>query len=52
MTPLASLYAAIPLCGILIAMFTIEQLANGWKNGFAEPAKPDAARDGTGSYPA
>jgi TRAP-type C4-dicarboxylate transport system permease small subunit len=38
MTPLASLYAAIPLCGALIALFTIEQLANGWKNGFADPA--------------
>jgi TRAP-type C4-dicarboxylate transport system permease small subunit len=38
MTPLASLYAAIPLCGILVALFTIEQLVNGWKNGFPEPA--------------
>ena len=34
MTPLASLYAAIPLSGALIALFTIEQLANGWRNGF------------------
>jgi TRAP-type C4-dicarboxylate transport system permease small subunit len=38
MTPLASLYAAIPLCGFLVALFTIEQLVNGWKNGFPEPA--------------
>ena len=38
MTPLASLYAAIPMCGALIALFTVEQLINGWKNGFAEPA--------------
>ena len=38
MTPLASLYAAIPLCGTLVALFTVEQLVNGWKNGFAEPA--------------
>src|SRR5262245_32298942 len=37
MTPLASLYAAIPLCGILVARFVIEQLVNGWKNGFADP---------------
>jgi TRAP-type C4-dicarboxylate transport system permease small subunit len=51
MTPLASLYAAIPLCGILVAIFTIEQLANGWKNGFAEPVKTDAAHDTTGNYP-
>ncbi|MEO6361821.1 MAG: TRAP transporter small permease [Caldimonas sp.] len=34
MTPLASLYAAIPLCGALVALFTVEQLVNGWKNGF------------------
>jgi TRAP-type C4-dicarboxylate transport system permease small subunit len=34
MTPLASLYAAIPLSGALIALFTIEQLVNGWRNGF------------------
>src|SRR5947207_5181755 len=36
MTPLASLYAAIPLCGALVALFTLEQLVNGWKNGFEE----------------
>jgi len=38
MTPLASLYAAIPICGALVALFTIEQLVNGWKNGFADPS--------------
>lgn len=36
MTPLASLYAAIPLSGALVALFMIEQLVNGWRNGFAE----------------
>ena len=36
MTPLASLYAAIPLSGALIALFTVEQLVNGWRGGFAE----------------
>jgi TRAP-type C4-dicarboxylate transport system permease small subunit len=35
MTPLASLYAAIPLSGVLIALFTVEQLVNGWRRGFA-----------------
>jgi TRAP-type C4-dicarboxylate transport system permease small subunit len=35
MTPLASLYAAIPLSGALIALFTVEQLVNGWRSGFA-----------------
>ena len=40
MTPLASLYAAIPLAGVLIALFTVEQIVNGWRHGFetAEPA--------------
>jgi len=36
MTPLASFYAAIPLGGLLVALFTIEQLVNGWQNGFAD----------------
>ena len=34
MTPIASLYAAIPIAGVLISLFTIEQLVNGWRNGF------------------
>ena len=33
-TPIASLYAAIPISGALIALFAIEQLVNGWRNGF------------------
>lgn len=37
MTPIASLYAAIPLSGILIALFAVEQLVNGWRNGFDHP---------------
>jgi TRAP-type C4-dicarboxylate transport system permease small subunit len=36
-TPIASLYAAIPLAGLLIALFTVEQLVNGIKNGFDYP---------------
>lgn len=46
MTPIASLYAAIPIAGGLIALFTAEQLVNGWQHGFdhAEPAlEPEAA---------
>lgn len=35
MTPLATLYAAIPISGALVALFTIEQIVNGWRNGFA-----------------
>jgi TRAP-type C4-dicarboxylate transport system permease small subunit len=49
MTPLASLYAAIPLSGGLIALFTVEQLVNGWRNGFAgrdpEPAAEPLERE-------
>jgi TRAP-type C4-dicarboxylate transport system permease small subunit len=39
-TPIASLYAIIPLSGILIALFTIEQLFNGIVNGFDHPGPP------------
>jgi TRAP-type C4-dicarboxylate transport system permease small subunit len=45
-TPIASLYAAIPLSGALIALFTIEQLVNGCRHGFEyrEPRDgPDSA---------
>ena len=40
MTPIASLYAAIPISGALMALFTIEQLVNGWRNGFDHPPDP------------
>jgi TRAP-type C4-dicarboxylate transport system permease small subunit len=36
-TPIASLYAAIPLSGVLIALFTVEQIVNGCRNGFDHP---------------
>src|ERR1700751_4913390 len=43
-TPIASLYAIIPLSGILIALFAVEQLVNGLRNGFdhPEPREDDA----------
>src|SRR5450755_5023996 len=34
MTPIASLYAAIPISGALIALFTVEQLVHGCRKGF------------------
>lgn len=40
LTPEATLTAVIPICGLLVALFTIEQLANGLRNGFAGPAEP------------
>jgi TRAP-type C4-dicarboxylate transport system permease small subunit len=36
-TPIASLYAIIPLSGILIALFTVEQIVNGLTKGFDHP---------------
>jgi len=42
-TPIDSLYAAIPICGALIALFTVEQIVNGCRNGFdhPEPQEPE-----------
>ena len=40
-TPIASLYAVIPLSGVLIALFTIEQLINGIVHGFDHPEAPE-----------
>ena len=37
MIPMSSYYAAIPLCGVLVALFTVEQLVNGWLHGFPDP---------------
>src|SRR6201996_235207 len=44
-TPIASLYAVIPLSGVLIGLFTTEQLVNGIRHGFdhAEPPDEDPA---------
>jgi TRAP-type C4-dicarboxylate transport system permease small subunit len=44
-TPIASLYVIIPVSGVLIALFTIEQLVNGLRNGFehADPPEDDGA---------
>ncbi|MGH7211761.1 MAG: TRAP transporter small permease [Acetobacteraceae bacterium] len=37
LTPIAVLYAAIPVAGVLIALFSIEKLVNGWRRGFPDP---------------
>ncbi|SHL93175.1 TRAP transporter small permease [Bradyrhizobium lablabi] len=44
-TPIASLYAAIPFAGALIALFTVEQLVNGIRNGFDHPEPLEEDRD-------
>src|SRR5712671_3010596 len=41
MTPIASLYSAIPISGVLIALFTVEQLVNGCRKGFDHPEPPE-----------
>jgi TRAP-type C4-dicarboxylate transport system permease small subunit len=41
MTPIASLYAAIPISGALIFLFTVEQLVNGCRHGFDHSELPD-----------
>jgi TRAP-type C4-dicarboxylate transport system permease small subunit len=38
--PIAYLYFIIPLSGILILLFTVEQLVNGLINGFDHPEPP------------
>jgi TRAP-type C4-dicarboxylate transport system permease small subunit len=48
MTPIASLYVAIPISGALIALFAFEQLVNGWKNGFEKSAEDKLAEEKAG----
>jgi TRAP-type C4-dicarboxylate transport system permease small subunit len=38
MLPIAYLYAPIPVCGVLIALFSLEQIVNGLRNGFGDGA--------------
>src|SRR5262245_25451706 len=41
MTPIASRYVASPISGVLIALFTVEQLVNGCRNGFERAEEPE-----------
>jgi TRAP-type C4-dicarboxylate transport system permease small subunit len=43
--PLTVYTAIVPLAGLLIGMFTLEQLVNGWKHGFAGPEDQDDSRE-------
>ena len=40
LTPLAWWYLAIPIAGAFICLFALEQLINGWKNGFPTLERP------------
>lgn len=50
MAPIAYLYWPIPVCGVLIALFSFEQIANGLRNGFAPGGR--RAMPGAGRAPA
>jgi TRAP-type transport system small permease protein len=39
MTPIAYLYIAIPVCGALVALFSLEQIVCGLRNGFVAPPR-------------
>lgn len=39
--PLTVYTAIVPAAGVLIALFAVEQLVNGWKNGFEGPEDQD-----------
>jgi TRAP-type C4-dicarboxylate transport system permease small subunit len=39
--PLATYTASVPIAGALIVLFCIEQLVNGWTNGFEGPEDAD-----------
>src|SRR3954452_24418410 len=39
--PLTVYTASVQLCGALVALFAVEQLVNGWRNGFEGPEDTD-----------
>ena len=45
MLPMSYLYIAIPICGALVALFSVEQIANGLKNGFHGDADREHGRE-------
>jgi TRAP-type C4-dicarboxylate transport system permease small subunit len=47
MLPIAYLYAPIPLTGALVALFSLEQIVNGLRNGFAAPGSAAGPPKGT-----
>jgi TRAP-type C4-dicarboxylate transport system permease small subunit len=43
--PLTVYTGIVPIAGVLVALFTVEQLVNGWKNGFEGPEDRDDAHE-------
>ena len=39
--PLSVYTVSVPLSGLLIALFAVEQLINGWQKGFEGPEDTD-----------
>ena len=45
LVPLTVYTAIVPVAGALCALFCVEQIVNGWKNGFAGPEDRDDTRE-------
>ena len=43
--PLTVYTAIVPISGALVALFSVEQLVNGWKHGFEGPEDKDDTRE-------
>jgi TRAP-type C4-dicarboxylate transport system permease small subunit len=43
--PLTVYTGIVPIAGVLVALFTVEQLVNGWKHGFEGPEDRDDAHE-------
>ena len=39
--PLATYTASVPVAGVLIVLFSVEQIVNGWRHGFEGPEDAD-----------
>jgi TRAP-type C4-dicarboxylate transport system permease small subunit len=47
LTPLAWWYLSVPFSGVFICLFVLEQLVNGFRNGFEGPPRPKTEREFT-----
>jgi TRAP-type C4-dicarboxylate transport system permease small subunit len=45
MLPMSYLYLGIPVCGALVALFSLEQIVNGLRNGFMAAVGDGVVRD-------
>ena len=47
LTPLAWWYLSVPFSGVFISLFAVEQLVNGWRNGFEGQPRPETEKEFT-----